>query len=51
MKQVIWFYSPFTMNYRDVDEFLVERDIDVNYVLQVRTFLQRDYFDCGPSRA
>ena len=31
IRQAIWFYFRFTMSYRDVEELLAERGIDVSY--------------------
>jgi len=31
IKQAIWLYFRFTMSYRDVEELLAERGIDVSY--------------------
>lgn len=31
IKQALWLYSRFTMSYRDVEELLAERGIDISY--------------------
>ena len=31
IKQAVWLYSRFTMSYRDVEDLLAERGIDVTY--------------------
>ncbi len=31
IKQAVWLYFRFTMSYRDVEDLLAERGVDVNY--------------------
>ncbi len=40
IKQAIWLYFRFTMSYRDVEELLAERGIDVSYVTVRRWVLK-----------
>jgi putative transposase len=31
IRHAVWLYLRFTLSYRDVEEFLLERDLDVSY--------------------
>ena len=43
IKQAVWLYFRFTMSYRDVEELLAERGIDVSYETGPATDLFRSY--------
>ncbi len=42
IRHSVWLYARFTLNYRDVEEMLPERGLDVSYETVRRWFLKLD---------
>jgi hypothetical protein len=40
IRQAVWLYARFTLSYRDVEEILAERGIDVSYEIARRWFVK-----------